>query len=38
VALTEEDRAGKTGEQIGEELRRRRLAAIEELKAATPES
>jgi len=38
VALTEEERRGKTGEQIGEELRRRRLAAIEELKAATPQS
>ena len=35
VALTEDDRRGKTGEQIGEELRRRRLAALEELAATT---
>jgi len=35
VALTEEERQGKTGEQIGEELRRRRLAALEELAATT---
>jgi tRNA nucleotidyltransferase (CCA-adding enzyme) len=36
VALTAEDRQGLSGEQIGEELRRRRIAAIEELKAKTP--
>jgi tRNA nucleotidyltransferase (CCA-adding enzyme) len=29
VTLTAEDRAGLTGEQIGEQLRKRRLAAIE---------
>jgi tRNA nucleotidyltransferase (CCA-adding enzyme) len=34
VALTAEERAGLSGEQIGQELRRRRLAAIEALKAA----
>jgi tRNA nucleotidyltransferase (CCA-adding enzyme) len=34
VALTNEERAGMTGEQIGVELRRRRLAAIEELKTS----
>ena len=34
VALSEEDRRGLSGEQIGQELRRRRLAAIEEFKAA----
>jgi tRNA nucleotidyltransferase (CCA-adding enzyme) len=34
VALTPDERAGKTGEQIGQELRRRRLAAIEGLKAS----
>jgi tRNA nucleotidyltransferase (CCA-adding enzyme) len=38
VALTEEERSGKTGEQIGEELRRRRIAAIEALAAATPKT
>jgi tRNA nucleotidyltransferase (CCA-adding enzyme) len=32
VTLTAEERAGRSGEQIGQELRRRRLAAIEELK------
>jgi tRNA nucleotidyltransferase (CCA-adding enzyme) len=31
VALTAGERAGRTGEQIGEELRRRRVAAIEAL-------
>ena len=31
VALTAEERAGMTGPQIGEELRKRRLAAIEEV-------
>ena len=33
VALGEDQRRGLTGEQIGMELRRRRIAAIEELKA-----
>jgi len=33
VALSEEERRGLSGEQIGQELRRRRLAAIEEFKA-----
>src|SRR4051812_42915974 len=32
VALGEDERQGLSGEQIGKELRRRRLAAIEELK------
>ena len=32
VALTAEERAGLSGEQIGEELRQRRIAAIEALK------
>jgi tRNA nucleotidyltransferase (CCA-adding enzyme) len=32
VALTAEERAGMSGAQIGEELRRRRIAALEELK------
>ena len=36
VALSEEERRGLSGEQIGQELRRRRIAAIAELKAATP--
>jgi tRNA nucleotidyltransferase (CCA-adding enzyme) len=34
VALTAEQRDGMTGERIGQELRRRRVAAIEELKAS----
>jgi tRNA nucleotidyltransferase (CCA-adding enzyme) len=34
VALTSEERAGMTGEQIGVELRRRRAAVIEELKTS----
>jgi tRNA nucleotidyltransferase (CCA-adding enzyme) len=34
VALSGEERTGMSGEQIGQELRRRRLAAIEALKAA----
>ena len=34
VALTAEERSGMTGEQIGQELRKRRVAAIEELKAS----
>jgi len=38
VALTEEERQGKTGEQIGEELRRRREAAIVDLKATMPKT
>src|SRR5688572_18165349 len=33
VMLSEEERQGLSGEQIGQELRRRRIAAIEELKA-----
>ncbi len=33
VALTAEERAGLSGAQIGEELRRRRIGAIEELKS-----
>jgi tRNA nucleotidyltransferase (CCA-adding enzyme) len=33
IALTEDERNGLTGEQIGQELRRRRLAAIEGMKA-----
>jgi tRNA nucleotidyltransferase (CCA-adding enzyme) len=33
VMLSEEERQGMSGEQIGQELRRRRIAAIEELKA-----
>ena len=32
VTLSAEERAGRTGEQIGQELRDRRRAAIEELK------
>ncbi len=35
VALSPEDRAGLSGEQIGQQLRKRRLAAIETLKAAS---
>ncbi len=35
VALTAEERAGLSGAQIGEELRRRRIAAIEELKSTS---
>ena len=38
VALSEDERSGLAGEQIGQELRRRRVAAIEELKATRPES
>jgi tRNA nucleotidyltransferase (CCA-adding enzyme) len=34
VALTAGERTGMTGEQIGKELRKRRIAAIEELKAS----
>ena len=34
VALTADERGGMTGEQIGQELRKRRVAAIEELKAS----
>jgi tRNA nucleotidyltransferase (CCA-adding enzyme) len=33
VALTATEREGKTGEEIGQELRRRRVAAVEALKA-----
>jgi len=36
VALTEDERRDLSGEQIGQELRKRRIAAIEELKAASP--
>jgi tRNA nucleotidyltransferase (CCA-adding enzyme) len=35
VTLTAEERSGMTGVQIGEELRRRRTAAIEELKTSS---
>ena len=35
VILAPEERTGLSGEQIGQELRRRRLAAIESLKAAS---
>jgi tRNA nucleotidyltransferase (CCA-adding enzyme) len=38
VALTETERGGLSGEQIGQELRKRRIAAIEELKAKLPNS
>lgn len=34
VALTAEERSGMTGERIGQELRKRRIAAIEELKTS----
>ncbi|HEX6637311.1 MAG TPA: hypothetical protein VF033_06625, partial [Steroidobacteraceae bacterium] len=33
VAMSEQERAGLSGEQIGQTLRRRRVAAIEEVKA-----
>jgi tRNA nucleotidyltransferase (CCA-adding enzyme) len=33
VSLTAEERAGRSGEQIGQELRKRRMVAIETLKA-----
>ena len=36
VALTEEERRDLSGERIGQELRRRRIAAIESLKASLP--
>ena len=38
VVLTAEERRGMSGEQIGQELRRRRVAAIAELKAANPKT
>lgn len=38
VALAPAERAGLSGEQIGQELRRRRVAAIEGLKATIPKS
>jgi tRNA nucleotidyltransferase (CCA-adding enzyme) len=38
VSLTEEERDGLSGLQIGEELRKRRTAAIEELKSTLPGS
>jgi tRNA nucleotidyltransferase (CCA-adding enzyme) len=34
VALTEDERRGLSGEQIGQELRKRRIAAVEALKAS----
>jgi tRNA nucleotidyltransferase (CCA-adding enzyme) len=37
VMLTDEERRGMSGEQIGQELRRRRLAAIEELRKNHPQ-
>ena len=36
VALAPDERAGLTGQEIGERLRRRRLTAIEELRASIP--
>ena len=36
VALTEEERRDLSGERIGQELRRRRISAIESLKASLP--
>jgi len=36
VALTEDERRDLSGEQIGQELRKRRIAAIAALKAASP--
>jgi tRNA nucleotidyltransferase (CCA-adding enzyme) len=36
VMLGEDERRGLTGEQIGQELRRRRIAAIEEMQASKP--
>jgi tRNA nucleotidyltransferase (CCA-adding enzyme) len=36
VVLAADERAGLSGEQIGQELRKRRLAAIENLKAFSP--
>jgi tRNA nucleotidyltransferase (CCA-adding enzyme) len=36
VALTAEERAGLSGEQIGQALRQRRIAALEELKSTIP--
>jgi tRNA nucleotidyltransferase (CCA-adding enzyme) len=38
VALAPAERAGLSGEQIGQELRRRRVAAIEGLKATIPKN
>ena len=35
MILTPEERTGLSGEQIGQELRKRRVAAIETLKAAS---
>jgi tRNA nucleotidyltransferase (CCA-adding enzyme) len=37
VMLTADERSGMSGEQIGQELRRRRLAAIEELRKNYPQ-
>jgi tRNA nucleotidyltransferase (CCA-adding enzyme) len=36
VVLTEDERRGMSGAQIGEELRKRRTAAIESLKTPVP--
>jgi tRNA nucleotidyltransferase (CCA-adding enzyme) len=36
VALKPEERRGMSGEEIGQELRKRRIAALEELKAGIP--
>jgi tRNA nucleotidyltransferase (CCA-adding enzyme) len=36
VTLTADERKGMSGEQIGKELRRRRLAVLEQLKATAP--
>jgi tRNA nucleotidyltransferase (CCA-adding enzyme) len=35
IAMTAEDRRGLSGEQIGQQLRKLRIAALEELKAGT---
>jgi len=36
VQMTAEERAGLSGEKIGQELRRRRVAAVEKIKSETP--
>ncbi|MEJ0085499.1 MAG: multifunctional CCA addition/repair protein [Pseudomonadota bacterium] len=38
VAMSADERRGLTGEQIGQQLRKMRIAAIEELKAAIPKT
>jgi tRNA nucleotidyltransferase (CCA-adding enzyme) len=38
IALTADERRGLSGEQIGQELRRRRIAAVEALRAPPPAS